>query len=101
MSGLPDVLKIPDGLEKLSIPAGNLPVSALIKLKLPPQRASSIRGSQSRQLWKDSGGIVDTIMDLFKGHNRVELWHNPSIITVNSDRPEKLGIMIRGLCGQA
>ncbi|KAJ6572436.1 hypothetical protein DFH09DRAFT_1079640 [Mycena vulgaris] len=42
MSGLPDVLKIPDGPEKLSIPAGDLPVSALIKLKLPPQRASSI-----------------------------------------------------------
>jgi hypothetical protein len=42
MSGLPDVLKIPDGPEKLSIPAGDLRVSALIKLKLPPQRTSSI-----------------------------------------------------------
>jgi hypothetical protein len=42
MSGLPDVLKIPDGPEKLSIPAGDLPVSALIKLELPPQRTSSI-----------------------------------------------------------
>ncbi|KAJ7210789.1 hypothetical protein GGX14DRAFT_394416 [Mycena pura] len=42
MRGLPVVLKIPDGPEKLSIPAGDLPVSALIKLKLPPQRASSI-----------------------------------------------------------
>ncbi|KAJ7810585.1 hypothetical protein B0H14DRAFT_2607180 [Mycena olivaceomarginata] len=42
MSALSDVLKIPDGPEKLSIPAGDLPVSALIKLELPPQRTSSI-----------------------------------------------------------
>ncbi|KAJ6583352.1 hypothetical protein DFH09DRAFT_1075771 [Mycena vulgaris] len=44
MSGLPDVLKIPDGPEKLSIPAGDLPVSALIKLKLPPHQRGSWPG---------------------------------------------------------
>ncbi|KAJ7748072.1 hypothetical protein B0H16DRAFT_1725684 [Mycena metata] len=42
MSGLPDVLKIPDGPEKQSIPPKNLPVSELMKLELPPQRKSSV-----------------------------------------------------------
>ncbi|KAJ7824369.1 hypothetical protein B0H14DRAFT_3469381 [Mycena olivaceomarginata] len=42
MSGLPDVLKIPDGSEKLSLPPNNLPVSSLIKFQLPPQRKSTV-----------------------------------------------------------
>jgi hypothetical protein len=42
MSGLPDVLKIPDGPEKLSLPPNNLPVSSLIKFQLPPQHKSTV-----------------------------------------------------------
>jgi hypothetical protein len=42
MSGLPDILKIPDGPEKLSLPHKNLPVSSLIELQLPPQRKSTV-----------------------------------------------------------
>jgi hypothetical protein len=42
MSGLPDILKIPDGPEKLSLPSANLPVSDLIKFPLPPQRKSTV-----------------------------------------------------------
>jgi hypothetical protein len=42
MSGLPDILNILDGLEKLSLPSANLPVSDLIKFPLPPQRKSKI-----------------------------------------------------------
>jgi hypothetical protein len=42
MSGLPDVLKIPDGPEKLLLPPNNLPVSSLIKFQLPPQHKSTV-----------------------------------------------------------
>ena len=42
MSGLPDVLKIPDGPDKLSLLLNNLPVSSLIKFQLPPQRKSTV-----------------------------------------------------------
>jgi hypothetical protein len=42
MAGLPDALKIPHGPEKLSLPPNNLPVSSLIKLKLPPQHKSTV-----------------------------------------------------------
>jgi hypothetical protein len=34
MSSLPDILKIPDGPEKLLLPSANLPVSDLIKFPL-------------------------------------------------------------------
>jgi hypothetical protein len=40
--GLPGILKIPDGSEKLSLPSANLPVSDLIKFPLPPQRKSTV-----------------------------------------------------------
>ncbi|KAJ7704920.1 hypothetical protein B0H17DRAFT_1126543 [Mycena rosella] len=42
MSGLPDIFKIPDGPEKLSIPPTSLSVSRLIKFRLPPQRKSTV-----------------------------------------------------------
>ncbi|KAJ7818909.1 hypothetical protein B0H14DRAFT_3147664 [Mycena olivaceomarginata] len=42
MNSLPDILKIPDGPEKLSLPSANLPVSDLIKFPLPPQRKSTV-----------------------------------------------------------
>ncbi|KAJ7668831.1 hypothetical protein B0H17DRAFT_1248122 [Mycena rosella] len=42
MSGLPDVFKIPDRPEKLSIPLTSLSVSRLIKVQLPPQRKSTV-----------------------------------------------------------
>jgi hypothetical protein len=42
MSGLPDFLKIPDGLEKFSLPSANLPVSDLIKFPLPLQHKSTV-----------------------------------------------------------
>jgi hypothetical protein len=41
MSGLPNVLKIPDP-EKPSLPPNNLPVSSLIKFQLPPQHKSTV-----------------------------------------------------------
>ncbi|KAJ7815543.1 hypothetical protein B0H13DRAFT_2381016 [Mycena leptocephala] len=42
MAGLPNALKILDGPEKLSLPPNNLPVSSLVKLKLPPQCKSTV-----------------------------------------------------------
>ncbi|KAJ7883901.1 hypothetical protein B0H14DRAFT_2701270 [Mycena olivaceomarginata] len=42
MGGLPDVLRVPDGPEKLSLPPTNLPVSNLIKFQLPPQHKSTV-----------------------------------------------------------
>ncbi|KAJ6573705.1 hypothetical protein B0H10DRAFT_2236933 [Mycena sp. CBHHK59/15] len=42
MGGLPDILKIPDGPEKLSIPPASLSVSSLIKFQLPAQRKSTV-----------------------------------------------------------
>jgi hypothetical protein len=42
MGGLPDILKIPDRAEKLSLPSANLPVSNLIKFPLPLQSKSTI-----------------------------------------------------------
>jgi hypothetical protein len=42
MGGLPDILKIPDGPEKFSLPSANLPVSDLIKFPLPLQHKSTV-----------------------------------------------------------
>jgi hypothetical protein len=47
MSGLPDVLKISDGAERLSLPPNNLPVSSLIEFQLPPQRKSTVFAFQT------------------------------------------------------
>ncbi|KAJ7848723.1 hypothetical protein B0H14DRAFT_3452934 [Mycena olivaceomarginata] len=42
MSGLPDILRIPEGLEKLSLAGTSIPVSDFIKFPLPPQRKSTV-----------------------------------------------------------
>ncbi|KAJ6528249.1 hypothetical protein DFH09DRAFT_1094509 [Mycena vulgaris] len=58
MSALPDILKIPEGREKRSLPPRDLPVSDLIKFQLPPQRKDGgktaasyvpFRGNMARQ----------------------------------------------------
>jgi hypothetical protein len=36
MGGLPEYLKLPEGMEKLSLPSVDMPVSKLIKFTLPP-----------------------------------------------------------------
>ncbi|KAJ7827174.1 hypothetical protein B0H14DRAFT_2815810, partial [Mycena olivaceomarginata] len=41
MAILPEVLRIPDGPEKLLLPAPDLPISQLMELRLPPQRKST------------------------------------------------------------
>ncbi|KAK6974495.1 hypothetical protein R3P38DRAFT_3378568 [Favolaschia claudopus] len=41
MSGLPDKLKIPEGVERLALPAADIPVTSLINFVLPPQRKST------------------------------------------------------------
>ncbi|KAJ6560413.1 hypothetical protein B0H19DRAFT_1234659 [Mycena capillaripes] len=42
MSGLPNILRIADGPEKLPLPPASLPVAQLIKFQLPPQRKSTV-----------------------------------------------------------
>jgi hypothetical protein len=50
MSGLPDILRIPEGPEKCLLPARDLALSDLIIFQLPPQRKSTIFANASDYL---------------------------------------------------
>ncbi|KAJ7851163.1 hypothetical protein B0H14DRAFT_2581603 [Mycena olivaceomarginata] len=66
VSGLPDVLKIPEVPEKFSLLPSNLPVSSLINFQLPPQHKSSVFLSVLHEdapitrsnIWHSDGSVV-------------------------------------------
>jgi hypothetical protein len=91
MSGLPDILRIPEGPEKCSLPARDLALSDLIKFQLPPQRKSTIFANASDYL-SDLSPTITTF-------NVLDILMLPSVVVKGLGRailddPEAKSIML-------
>jgi hypothetical protein len=75
MAILPEVLRIPDGPENLSLPAPDLPISQLMELRLPPQRKSTTFADPSDYLSGQHPTVTTFMPSRFQYH--LHLWLRP------------------------